>query len=94
MICSLKKSYCEGRQQTKYKKTSEAKTWSEKATDTLIKCFQSRKCKWNVTSGVYKEQNRKSLPLKESDMSVQECNINRYDDKKWNNLRGQFLLFS
>ena len=37
---------------------------------------------WNVTSGDYQDQNRKSLPLEEFDMSVQEYNINRYDYKK------------
>ena len=36
----------------------------------------------------------KSLPLEQFDESVQEYNINRYDCKEWNNLRGQFLLFS
>ena len=36
----------------------------------------------NVTSGDYKDQNRKYLPLEESDMSVQEYDINRYDYKK------------
>ena len=40
-------------------------------------------------SGDYKDQKRKSL----TDMSVQEYNINRYDYKKWNSLRVQFLLF-
>ena len=49
---------------------------------------------WNATSGDYKEQNRKSFSLEEFDMSVQEYNINRYDYKKWKNLRGEFLLFS
>ena len=32
----------------------------EEAIDTLINCFQSHKCTWNVTSGDYKDQNRKS----------------------------------
>ena len=49
---------------------------------------------WNVTRGDYKEQNRKSFSLEEFDTSVQEYNINRSDYKKWNNLRGDFLLFS
>ena len=53
------------------------KTWSKEAIDTLINCFQSHECIW--TSGGYKDQNRKSLLLKEFDMSVQEYNINRYD---------------
>ena len=64
------------------------------AIDTLINCFQSHECIWNVTSGDYEDQNRKSLPLEEFDMSVQKYNINRYDYKKWNNLQGQFLLLS
>ena len=34
-----------------------------------------------ITSGDYKDQNRKSLPLEEFDMSKQEYNINRYDYK-------------
>ena len=54
----------------------------EEAIDILINCFQSHKCIWNVTSGRYKDLNRKSLPLEEFDMSVQEYNINRYDHKK------------
>ena len=36
----------------------------------------------DVTSGDYKEQNRKPLPLEGFDMSVQECNIYRFDYKK------------
>ena len=47
-----------------------------------INCFQSHYCLRNVVSGDYKEQNRKSLPIEESDMSVQEYIINRYDYKK------------
>ena len=62
-------------------KKENSKTWSEEAIDTLINCFQSHECIWNVTSGDYKDQNRKSLPLEEFDMPVQEYNINRYDSK-------------
>ena len=43
---------------------------------------------------INKDQNRKSLALEEFDISVQEYYISRYDYKKWNNLQGQFLLFS
>ena len=50
------------------------KIWSEEVIDTLSNCFQSHECKWNVTGGDYKDQNRKSLPLEEFDMSVQEYN--------------------
>ena len=32
----------------------------EEAIDILINCFQSHKCIWNITSGDYKDQNRKS----------------------------------
>ena len=47
---------------------------------------------WNVTSGDYKDQNKKSLALEEVDMAVQEYGMNRYDyQNKWTNLRGQFL---
>ena len=60
-------------------KKEKAKTWSEEATDILMNCFQSHEYIWNVTSGDYKDQNRKSLPLEEFDTSVQEYNINRYD---------------
>ena len=63
-------------------KKENAKTSSEEAIDTLINCFQSRECIWNVTSGDYKDQNRKSFPLEEFDTSVEEYNINRYDYKK------------
>ena len=38
----------------------------------------------HITSSDYKDQNRKSLPLEEFDMSAQEYKINRYDYKKWN----------
>ena len=62
-------------------KKENLKTWSEEAVDTLINCFQPHECIWNVTSGNYKDHNRKSLPLEEFDMSVQEYNINRYDYK-------------
>ena len=65
-----------------------SKTWSEEAIDTLINCFQSHECLWNVTSRNYKDQSRKYLALEEFDMSVQMTIT------KWNNLRGQFLLFS
>ena len=64
------------------RKKEKSKTWSEKATDTLIKCFQSNECRWNVTNGDYKDQKRKSFTLEEFDISVQEYNINRYDYKK------------
>ena len=59
-------------------KKENSKTWSEEAIDTLINCFQSHECIWNVTSGDYKDQNRKYSPLEEVDMSVQEYNINRW----------------
>ena len=41
-------------------KKEKLKTWSEEAIDTLINCFQSHECIWNVTSGDYKDQSRKS----------------------------------
>ena len=74
-------------------KKENSKTWSEETIDILINCFQSHEYIWNATSGDYKDQNKKSLPLEEFDMSVQEYNINRYDNKKWNNLQGQFFYF-
>ena len=40
--------------------------------DTLINCFQSHKCLWNVTSGDFKDQNEKFLALEELDVSMQE----------------------
>ena len=63
-------------------KKENSKIWTEEAINTLINCFQSHKCIWNVTSGRYKDLNRKSLPLEEFDMSVQEYNISRFDHKK------------
>ena len=63
-------------------KKENSKIWTEEAINTLINSFQSHKCIWNVTSGRYKDLNRKPLPLEEFDMSVQEYNINRYDHKK------------
>ena len=69
-------------------KKENSKTWSEEAIDTLINCFQSHECLWNVTSGDYE----KSLALEEADMAMQEYDMNRYDyQKKWTNLRGEFL---
>ena len=57
-------------------KKENSKTWSEEAIDTLINCFQSHECIWNVTSCDY--QSRKFLPLEEFDMS--ECkNITSID---------------
>ena len=70
-----------GRQDGKYEKRKFEKQ-SEEAIDALINCFQSHECIWNVTNGDYKDQNSKSLPVVEFDMSVQEYNINRYDYKK------------
>ena len=63
-------------------KKENSKTWSEEAIDTLINCFQSHGCIWNVTSGDYKDKKRNSLALGEIDMPVQEYNINRYEYKK------------
>ena len=55
--------------------------------DTLINCFQSHECLWNVTSGDYKDQNKKYLALEEVNMAMQEFDMNRYDyQKKWTNL--------
>ena len=48
-----------------------SKVWSEEAIDTLINCFPSHECTTlNVTITDYKDQNRKSLPSEEFDMSV------------------------
>ena len=38
----------------------------------------------SITSGDYKDQNKKCLALKEVDMSVQEYDMNRYDYAKMN----------
>ena len=72
------------KEQTRWRniKKENSKIWSEKEIDTLINCFQSHECLWNVTSGDYKDQNRKSLALEEIDMSMQEFEINRYDYQK------------
>ena len=51
------------------------------AIDTLINCIRSHECVWNVTSGDYKDQNRKFLPLEEFDVSA-KYSINRCDYKK------------
>ena len=60
--------------------------------DTLIKCFTSHGCIWNVIRGDYKEQNKKSLALEEVDRAMQKYDMIRYDyQKKWTNLRAQFL---
>ena len=60
-------------------KKGNSKTWSEEAIDTLINCFQSHGCIWQVTSGDYKDQNKNSLALGEIAMSMQEYDMNRYD---------------
>ena len=67
--CSLKKVIKKGRQDD-YITEETSKTWSEEAIDTLINCFHSHECTWNVNSGNYKDQNRKSLPLEEFDSYV------------------------
>ena len=72
-------------------KKENLKTWSEEAIDTLIKCFQSHECIWNVISGDYKNQNRKSLSFKEFHMPVPEYDFNRYHYKKMESLPNQFL---
>ena len=36
------------------KKKENSKTWSEEAIDTLINCFQSHECIWNVTMVIIK----------------------------------------
>ena len=51
------------------------------AIDTLINCIRSHECVWNITSGGYKDQNRKFLPLEEFDVSA-KYSINRCDYKK------------
>ena len=63
-------------------KKENLKTWSEEAIDTLINSFQSHTCLWNVTSGDYKDQNKRSLALEEVDISMQEFDMNRYNYKK------------
>ena len=63
-------------------KKENSKTLSEEVIDTLINCFHSYEFIWNVTSGDCKDQNRKSLPLEEFDMSGQQRDINTYDYKK------------
>ena len=79
--CSLKDNIERSRQDSKYKKEN-SKTWSEKVIDTLINCFQSNAYGISITSGDYKDQNKKCLALKEVDMSVQEYDMNRYDYAK------------
>ena len=66
---SLKKVIEKGRQDD-YITEETSKTWSEEAIDTLINCFHSHECTWNVNSGNYKDQNRKSLALEEFDSYV------------------------
>ena len=73
----IKKLLRRSNKMTNIKKFS--KTWSGEVIDTLINCFQSHECLWNVSSGDYKDQNRKSLPIEEANMSMQEYEINRYD---------------
>ena len=63
-------------------KKENSKTWSEEAIDTLINCFESHECLWNVTSGDYKDQNKKYLALEEVDMAMQEFDMNGYDYQK------------
>ena len=60
-------------------KKGNSKTWSKEAIDTLINCFQSHGCIWQVTSSDYKDQNKNSLALGEIAMSMQEYDMNRYD---------------
>ena len=74
-----KKVIVKGKQDGKYKKEI-SKTWSGEAIDTLINCFHMSAS--GILPAVIKDQNRKSLPLEDFDMTVQEYNINRYDYNK------------
>ena len=53
-------------------KKEKPKIWSEEAIDTLIDCFQSHECIWNITSVDLKDRTGLSLPLEEFDMSVHD----------------------
>ena len=77
----IKKEIIEkSRQHGEYKKRN-SKTWSEEAIDTLINCFQSPECLWNLDCD-YRVQNNKSLALEQADMSLQESDMIRYDYHK------------
>ena len=39
----------------KNSKKENSEIWSEEAIDTLINCFQSHECMWNITSSDYKD---------------------------------------
>ena len=39
----------------KNSKKENSEIWSEEAIDTLINCFQSHGCMWNITSSDYKD---------------------------------------
>ena len=77
--CSLKKKLLWRVDKMANIKKEYSRTSPEETIATLINCFQSHEWIWNVTSGDYKDQNRKFLPLGEFDMWVQEYNINKYD---------------
>ena len=53
-----------------------SKAWSEEVIDILINCFWFQECLSNISSGDYKDQNKKSMALEEVDMSMQEYVMN------------------
>ena len=58
--CSLKKKLLKRADKMANMKNENSKTWSVEVIVTFINCFQSHECLWNVTSGDYKDQNKRS----------------------------------
>ena len=70
------------------KKQEHSKTWSEKAIDVLINCFQLPGSIWNITSDDYKDQKQKVFAFRRIwyVSARHQYDINRYDYKKWDQL--------
>ena len=60
IFCSLKKKLLRRADKMANIKNENSKIWSEEAIATFMNCFQSHECLWNVISGDYKDQNKRS----------------------------------
>ena len=65
------------------KKQEHSKTWSEKAIDVLINCFQLHGSIWNITSDDYKDQKQKVFAFRRIwyVSARHQYDTNRYDYK-------------
>ena len=76
--CSLQNNIEKSRRDGKYEKRK-FENMVGRSYYTLINCFSSHECLWNVTNGDYQDQNKTSLALEKVHVSMQEYDMNRYD---------------